>query len=71
MARIDSPWLNVVAATVGGLALGLGLGDLYNGFSIGGVFWAVLGFLVLGWAILDRRRFRAGPPPEDVGKTIE
>jgi hypothetical protein len=71
MARIDSPWVNVVAATVGGLALGIGLGSLYNGFSIGGVFWAVLGFLVLGWAILDRRRFRAGTPENDEGHTIE
>jgi hypothetical protein len=70
MARIDSPWVNVVAATVGGLALGLGLGSLYFGFSLGGIFWAVLGFLVVGWAIFDRRRFRKGTP-ESEGKTIE
>ena len=70
MARIDSPWVNVVAATVGGLALGLGLGSLYGGFSLGGVFWAVLGFLVVGWAIFDRRRFKRGTP-ESEGKTVE
>jgi hypothetical protein len=70
MARIDSPWVNVVAATVGGVALGLGLGSLYNGFSLGGLFWAVLGFLVVGWAIFDRRRFRRGTP-ESEGKTVE
>lgn len=70
MARIDSPWVNVVAATVGGLALGLGLGSLYSGFTMGGIFWAVLGFLVVGWAIFDRRRFRKGTP-ESEGKTVE
>lgn len=70
MARIDSPWVNVAAATVGGIALGLGLGSLYNGFSLGGVFWAVLGFLVVGWAIFDRRRFQRGTP-ESEGKTVE
>ena len=73
MAGIRSPWVNVLAATVGGVALGLGLGELYNGFSLFGVFWAVFGFLVVGWAVLDRRRFRAGTPESEVGggHTIE
>ena len=73
MASIRSPWVNVVAATVGGVALGLGLGELYNGFSLFGVFWAVFGFLVVGWAVLDRRRFRRGTPESEVdgGHTIE
>lgn len=70
MALLDSPWLNVVAATVGGIALGMGLGALYNGFSLSALFWAVLGFLVMGWAIFDRRRFRRGTP-ESRGKTVE
>ncbi|HEX6924247.1 MAG TPA: hypothetical protein VF167_02370 [Longimicrobiaceae bacterium] len=70
MAGIKSPWVNVVGATIGGLALGYGLGSLYNGFSLYGIFWAVLGFVVLGWAIFDRRRFRPGTP-ESEGKTIE
>jgi hypothetical protein len=73
MLSIRSPWVNVVAATVGGVALGLGLGELYNGFSLFGVFWAVFGFLVVGWAVLDRRRFRRGTPESEVngGHTIE
>lgn len=73
MPNLRSPWVNVVAATVGGLALGLGLGELYNGFSLFGVFWAVFGFLVVGWAVLDRRRFRPGTRESEAegGKTIE
>ena len=60
MAGITAPWVNVLAATVAGVVFGLGLGSLYNGFNLGGLFWAVLGFLVVGWAIFDRRRFRRG-----------
>jgi hypothetical protein len=73
MGVITSPWVNVVAATVGGLALGLGLGRLYFGFSLSGLFWAVLGFILVGWAVLDRRRFRRGTPESEVdgGHTIE
>ena len=70
MALLNSPWINIVAATVGGIALGLGLGSLYNGFSLSGLFWSVLGFLVMGWAIFDRRRFRRGTP-ESRGHTVE
>jgi len=70
MALIDSPWLNVVAATMGGLAFGLGVGSLYGGFSLWGAFWAVFGFLVLGWAFFDRRRHQKGTP-EGEGRTIE
>jgi hypothetical protein len=73
MGGITSPWVNVVAATVGGLALGLGLGRLYFGFSLAGIFWAVLGFILVGWAVLDRRRFKRGTPESEVdgGRTIE
>ena len=70
MALIHSPWLNVVAATIGGVTMGLGLGSLYNGFSPGGMFWSVLGFVIMGWAIFDRRRYRRGTP-ESKGKTVE
>lgn len=73
MRGIKSPWVNVVGATVGGLVLGLGLGSLYSGFSLGGITWAVLGFLMVGWAFFDRRLFRRGTPESEVdgGKTIE
>lgn len=68
-----SPWLNVAAAVVGGLALGIGLGRLLFGFNLVGAVWAVLGFLVLGWAVFDRRRFQPGTPESEVdgGHTIE
>lgn len=73
MANIRSPWINVIAATVGGLALGLGVGKLYFEFSLAGLVWAVLGFLVVGWAVFDRRKFRRGTPESEVdgGRTIE
>lgn len=73
MADIRSPWVNVIAATVGGLALGLGVGKLYFELSLAGFVWAVLGFLLVGWAVFDRRKFRRGTPESEVdgGRTIE
>jgi hypothetical protein len=73
MPDLRSPWINVVAATVGGVVLGIGIGRLIVGFTLGAAVWAVLGFLVVGWALLDRRRFRRGTPESEVdgGHTIE
>lgn len=66
-------WVNVVAATLGGVVFGLGIGSLYRGFTLGGIFWAVFGFLVIGWAVIDHRRFRYGTPERgsERGTTIE
>jgi len=66
-------WVNVLAAVVGGLMLGVGLARMVLAFSLLSLVWAVLGFLVVGWAILDRRRFRRGTPESEVdgGHTIE
>ena len=73
MSVLRSSWINVLAGVVGGIALGLGLGRLYFGFTGWGVLWAVLGFLLVGWAVLDSRRFRRGTPESEVdgGRTIE
>lgn len=73
MADIRSPWVNVAAGVVGGIAMGMGVGRLYFGFTMGGLLWAVLGFLLVGWAVFDRRKFRRGTPESEVdgGRTIE
>jgi hypothetical protein len=73
MKRSRSPWINVAAGVVGGIALGLGLGRLYFGSTLAGVFWAVAGFLLVGWAVFDRRAATPGAPESEErgGHTVE
>ncbi len=73
MAEPRSRWVNVLGALVGGLVFGIGLARMILEFSQLSMVLAVLGFLVLGWAVLDRRRFRRGTPESEVdgGHTIE
>ena len=73
MPSLRSPWINVAAAIAGGAALGVGIYRLASGFVLVGAVWAVIGFLVLGWAVFDRRKFSRGTPESEVGagRTIE
>jgi hypothetical protein len=73
VARAHSPWINLLAGFVGALVMAIGAYGLMIGNLRVGAFWAVIGFLVLGWAILDRRRFLRGTPESEVdgGHTIE
>ncbi len=73
MPGLRSPWINTVAGLVGLAAMAWGLSLLVTAPSLHGVVWAVLGFLVLGWAIFDRRKFARGTPESEVdgGRTIE
>jgi hypothetical protein len=73
MTSLRSPWIYVVAAIVGCVALGIGIGRMMAGLSMMNATWAVLGFLVLGWALLDRRKYRRGTPESELngGRTIE
>ena len=73
MPDLRSPWVNLLAALVGAVMLGIGLARMILAFSLLSLVWAVLGFLILGWAVLDRRRFRRGTPESEVdgGHTIE
>jgi hypothetical protein len=73
MPDLRSPWVNRAGAAAGGLMLGVGIARMILVPSLGSLVWAVLGFLVLGWAVLDRRRFRRGTPESEVdgGHTIE
>ena len=73
MPRTRSPWLNAAAAIVGAVALLSGIVRLVYGFSLHGATWAIIGFLILGWAVFDRRKFIRGTPESEVdgGRTIE
>jgi hypothetical protein len=69
---LSNPWLNGVAALVGGLTFGFGLGRLVHrpAFEYGLV--CVVGILVLWYAISDYRKARPDTPEsEDHGHTIE
>ncbi|HEX5727224.1 MAG TPA: hypothetical protein VFX98_17235 [Longimicrobiaceae bacterium] len=70
---LASPWINVVAAIVGGVLFGFGLGTLPRGFSVLSAVWTVLGLILLWWAIMDRRKTRPGTPESeaDGSHTIE
>jgi hypothetical protein len=73
MASIRSPWVNYLGGAVGALVFLWGLLSLSEAFTLAGAVWAVLGFLILGWAFLDRRKFSRGTPESEVdgGRTIE
>jgi len=73
MSEPRAAWINVLGSLVGGLALGYGAYEMITEFSLVALVWAILGFLVLGWAVFDLRRFRRGTPESEVdgGHTIE
>ncbi len=73
MRGLRSPWVDVVAAVIGGLVFGTGIGQLIFGFTIGSAIWTVIGLLILWWALSDRRKFRRGTPESEVNgsHTIE
>jgi predicted membrane-bound spermidine synthase len=73
MPSLRSPWINTIAGIVGLAAMLWGLFLLVSEVSLRGFVWAVFGFLVLGWAYFDRRKFARGTPESEVegGRTIE
>jgi hypothetical protein len=70
---LRSPWIDVVAAVVGGLVFGIGIGQLVFGFTVGAAAWTVIGVIILWWSLSDRRRFRRGTPESeaDGSHTVE
>jgi hypothetical protein len=70
---LASPWVNIVAAIAGGMALGYGLGSLPGGITAVGIVWTVIGLLLLWWALVDRAREKRGTPESerDGSHTIE
>jgi hypothetical protein len=70
---LASPWVNILGAIAGGMALGYGLGSLPGGITVVGVFWTVTGLLLLWWTLVDRARAKRGAPESerDGSHTIE
>jgi hypothetical protein len=70
---LASPWVNIVGAVAGGMALGYGLGSLPGGVTPVGLVWTVIGLLLLWWTLVDRARAsrRAPESERDGSHTIE
>jgi hypothetical protein len=70
---LRSPWLTVVVAVLGGISLGLGVGRLFSGPTWMAGFNALLGVILLWWAISDSRKARPDTPESetDGSHTIE
>jgi hypothetical protein len=67
-----APWLNGVAALIGGLMLGFGLGRFVHQPSVPYGALALVGLLVLWYAISDYRKARPdNPESETHGRTVE
>jgi hypothetical protein len=73
MAKVRGTWIYALGGFAGALSMAVGIIGLMDGFSVGSTFFAVLGFLIAGWAVLDYRRFMRGTPESEVegGRTIE
>lgn len=70
---LRSPWISVAIAVLGGISLGLGLGRLWSRPGVVGGVYAVLGVILLWWAISDSRKARPDTPESeaDGSHTIE
>ena len=70
---LTSPWLNVLAAILGGIMLGFGIGRFAHHPSLVPGMTSVIGLLVLWYAVSDRRKAREDTPEsEEHGtRTIE
>lgn len=76
---LASRWINAVAALAGGILLGFGLGRFANdlrfgrGFSVPYAVLAVLGLILLWWAISERRKADSTDPESEMdgSHTIE
>jgi hypothetical protein len=65
-------WLNVVAAILGGIMLGFGIGRFAHRPSVLPGTLALVGLLVLWYAVSDRRKARPDTPESEThGHTIE
>jgi len=70
---LAAPAINVLAAILGGVMLGWGLGRFaHRPAVVPGVF-AVFGLILLWWALSDRRKLERDAPESEVGggHTIE
>ena len=66
------PWLNIVAAILGGIMFGFGLGRFANHPSLPPGVLALVGVVVLWYAVSDRRKARPDTPESEThGHTVE
>jgi hypothetical protein len=72
-AFLRSPWISVAVAVLGGVSLGLGIGRLLSRPTLLAAVYAVLGVILLWWAISDSRKVRPDTPESeaDGSHTIE
>jgi F0F1-type ATP synthase assembly protein I len=62
---LNNPLINVLAATVGGILLGFGLGRLFHTPTVGAGVATLGGFILLWWALFERRKAKAGAPESE------
>ncbi len=62
---LANPLINVLAAVVGGVLLGFGVGRLAHTPTISAGLMAVGGVLLLWWALFDRRKAKPGAPESE------
>jgi hypothetical protein len=70
---LASPLINVLAATVGGILLGFGIGRLFHTATVGAGVASLAGFILLWWALYDHRKAKPGvaETEKDGSHTIE
>ena len=70
---LASPVINVLAAVMGGLLLGFGIGRFAHEPSVPAAVATVFGLILLWWAVSDRRKSRRGTPESesDGSHTVE
>lgn len=74
MAKLPgSTWITVLAAVVGGVLLGLGVGRILGGRIAFGGISALFGVILLWWALADRRKVDPDAPESELdgSHTIE
>jgi hypothetical protein len=73
MSRLRGGWINLLAFLGGCAGFARGVVGLMDGITLPYTVFAVLSFLIAGWAALDYRRFVRGTPESEVGggRTIE
>lgn len=60
MAKPSGFWIDGLAAVVGGLVLGIGVTRMILEFTLLSSLLAVVGLIIVWWALTDARIFRRG-----------
>ena len=59
-------WLYVLIGTLGGVALGFGIGALAaRGVSVQAILWTGLGVVLLWWSLSAKRKTTRGTPEDE------